>query len=110
MYKKEDYFSRFSPHYKDFTKRLKLLSINELRARERFTLPDGDVFDRNTYEGNVVVMSVCRSLRYRRYNVHCGARRDQMYVSKSGGEVMPYFMFFVIFNDDDRKLVAVNEV
>lgn len=98
---KKSYISKESPYYFDFTVRLTVGSRSEIQKSDSYKLPDFEVLDLTKFDGNIVLMSVCETLRYRLYNAHCGRLENRLHVSSSGGDILPYF--FIITSLAEKK-------
>lgn len=95
----DDYLSRCSPYYSDFTKRLSIVSLNDL-LDDVLTLPNGDEVDFQRFDGDYVFMTVCRSLRY----IYSSNQAKAItHVSSTGADVLPYFLYLKPEVEDEEK-------
>lgn len=101
------YFGKTSPFYDDFTSRLKVESFFELAQTENYEMPDGEILYSSEFNGSTVLMAICEGLRYRLYNSFSGQLEKKLYVSRSGGDVLPYFIFTSAFAEA-KEVAAIN--
>lgn len=86
-----DYFNKKSIFYHFFTSRLKVISYYDLQKSENYVMPDGELLNLTSFDGNTVLMSICDTLRYRLHNGFRQQSDDSVHVSKEDGVMMPYF-------------------
>lgn len=103
---RENYFNIKSEFYEDFTERLEQVSAIETQRSDLIEVGN-DTVDITRFDGNVVLMDVCDTLRYRAFKDYCGRSRDRVHVSKEGGDMVPYFLVHT-FLGAEIELVVIN--